>query len=165
MQNYQPTQGYDGEIGFDGTIEQDAQEFIVLQPGEHEFTVKSIEKGRFNGSQKADGLPPCNMVKVSLEINSNQGTAIVFDNIYLHTRVEWRISSFFGAIGQKKKGEPLRMNWNSVIGQKGKAKIVNNEYNGNTYNNVASYVLPDDYDQPVQTQMQGMQGGWKPGQF
>lgn len=163
MTNYQPTAGYDGEIEFDGTIEQDAQEFVTLAPGEYDFVVTDVEKGRYEGSKNQGGLPPCNMVKVRLEIQSNQGVAVVYDNIYLHTRVEWRISSFFACIGQKKKGEPLRMDWNAVRGARGKAKITNREYNGNTYNNLSSYILPADYDQP--RSQQPAQGGWQPGSF
>ena len=33
------------------------------------------------------------------------------------------LSSFFESIGQKKKGEPLRMNWMSVPGSTGKLKL------------------------------------------
>lgn len=155
MSGYQ-TANYDGEIAFDGTIEQDAKEFILLLPGEYQFKVRNIEKGRYEG--KPNGLPACNMVKVELEINTPQGTEIVYDNIYLHTRVEWRISSFFACIGMKKKGEPLRMDWN-IIGKTGLAKIENREYNGKKYNNISSYSLPEDYDKPTK------QATWTQGSF
>ena len=46
----------------------------------------------------------------------------------LHTKTEGLLSNFFAGIGQKKKGEKLRMNWNTVIGSRGKCKIKQNKY-------------------------------------
>lgn len=155
-------QKIDRELAFDDEITADVQEFITLKPGEYEFTVKEIEKGRYEGSSKADGLPPCNMVKVYLTVITPEGKATVIDNIYLHSRVEWRISAFFASIGLKKKGESLKMNWNAVTGKQGKAKFVVNEYKGKTYNNVDNYILPDNYEV---YDMDNKQQTWTAGSF
>jgi hypothetical protein len=159
MMTYNNNTAQDREFGFDDVITQDTQEFITLKPGEYEFEVREIEKTRYNGSSKPDGLPPCNQVKVFLDVFTPEGKASVIDNIYLHSRVEWRISSFFAAIGMKKKGEPLRMNWNEVVGKHGKAKFTVNEYNGREYNNVSNYILPDDYESS------GASKNWTAGAF
>ncbi|MFZ2667631.1 MAG: hypothetical protein WAX40_04850, partial [Lactococcus raffinolactis] len=47
---------------------------------------------------------------------------------YLYGKGEWRISQFFISIGQKKKGEPLRPNWQAVLGAKGTAELEINNY-------------------------------------
>ena len=41
------------------------------------------------------------------------------------------ISAFFTSIGQKKKGEKIKMNWNAVIGAKGCCKVGIHEWTGN----------------------------------
>ena len=56
------------------------------------------------------------------------------------------LSAFFAAIGQKKKGEPLRMNWNTIIGATGVCKVGTRQYNGNNYNEVKSMLYPEDVD-------------------
>lgn len=136
------------ELSYDGTITQDSQEFVILVPGEYQFRVTNIEKTRSKGEGK---LPSCNMVKVTCSINSPQGTANIIENLVLHTSLEWKLSQFFSSIGQKKKGEPLRMNWNNVMGATGKCSVINEEYNGNLQNRIKAFLLPDDYNnsQPV----------------
>ena len=53
------------------------------------------------------------------------------------------LSAFFLAIGEKKHGEKVRMNWQSVTGAKGKCKVIVDTYNGNQYNKIKSFVTPD----------------------
>ncbi len=128
----------DYEIPFDGEILEDAKEFIVLQDGEYDFEVTSFEKGRFAG--KDGGLPPCNMVTVFCKIETDEGVAVIKSNLFLHSRTEGILSSFFASIGQKRKGEPLKMQWNLVIGSKGRCKVSTREYNGNTYNDIKRFI-------------------------
>lgn len=56
------------------------------------------------------------------------------------------LSAFFAAIGQKKKGEPLRMNWNTIIGATGVCKVGTRQYKENNYNEVKSMLYPEDVD-------------------
>ena len=108
-------------------------------------------------------------------------------NLFLHSSTEGMLSAFFAAIGQKKKGEPLRMNWNTIIGATGVCKVGTRQYNGNNYNEVKSMLYPEDvdytkvlnqqpgqttqasYQQPQQPQQQNFaqqpQAGYQAGQF
>ena len=67
-------------------------------------------------------------------------------NLFLHSSTEGMLSAFFAAIGQKKKGEPLRMNWNTIIGAIGVCKVGTRQYNNNNYNEVKSMLYPEDVD-------------------
>lgn len=107
------------ELGWDDEIEKES-DFILLPEGDYEFTVTGFERGRHQGSDK---LPPCNKAVLSLSIDSPEGTVVLKHNLFLHTKTEGKLSAFFCAIGQKKHGEKLRMNWNAVIGSKGKCKV------------------------------------------
>lgn len=132
----------DRELGWDDTIQQDSTEGILLPPGDYIFEVQKFERARYTPGPNSK-LPPCNMAKLELKITTDQGDAMVFNNLYLHTSTEGLLSAFFSAIGQKRKGEPLRMNWNLVTGAKGAVKIKNREYNDKKYNEVDRF-YPND---------------------
>lgn len=160
------------ELSWDDEIQKDGGEFIVLPAGDYNFTVAKFERARFAGSDK---MPPCNQAKLELTVHSPEhGDVVVFHNLFLHTKTEGLLSNFFSGIGQKKKGEPLRMNWNTVVGSKGRLKLEVNHFVGRdggerTNNQVKSFYSADEVVQPKQhqapfpTSNQG--SGFTPGQF
>ena len=108
------------ELGWDDVIEKDPEEFILLPEGDYNFTVESFDRGRHQGSDK---LPPCNKAVLRIKVDSPDGAAFLTHNLFLHKKTEGLLSAFFACIGQKKKGEPLRMDWGRVAGACGRAKI------------------------------------------
>src|SRR5690625_1469230 len=117
-------QGY--ELGWDDEIEESGPDFILLPEGDYNFSVEKFERGRHSGSTN---LPPCNMAILTLKVNGgDQGTATVIHRLFLHSKTEGFLSNFFEAIGQKKEGERIRMNWNAVMGAKGRCKLEINRY-------------------------------------
>lgn len=118
----------DRELGWDDEIEKDGSDFILLPEGDYDFKVESFERGRHNGSEK---LPPCNKAILKIRIDTDNGTALISHNLFLHKRTESMLSAFFMSIGQKKKGEKVKMNWNAVIGAKGRCKVGIHEWIGN----------------------------------
>lgn len=114
------------ELGWDDQIVKDGPEFILLPEGDYDFTVTKFERGRFQGSTK---MPACNQAKIELTIHTPSNCDIKLEHsLLLHTRTEGFLSNFFGGIGQKKEGEPLRMNWNTVMGGKGRLKLKVDNY-------------------------------------
>ena len=103
------------------TIESDGQEFVILEEGDYNFTVTNFERGRFAGSAK---IPACNKAALTLQVKTADGklATIKFDLI-LYRSLEWRISSFFRCIGQKKQDERLAMDWNNAVGARGHARF------------------------------------------
>lgn len=136
----------DRALDWNDTITKEA-EFELLPEGEYNFTVESFERGRFDGSEK---MSPCPMANLTLLVSdpASGKTGKVFDSLYLNSKAEWRLSQFFTSIGQKKKGEPLVMNWNQVPGASGRLKLTVNKYtdkNGNARENnrVSSYLAKE----------------------
>lgn len=113
------------ELQWDDTITKDASEFILLPEGDYNFTVESFERGRHTGSDK---LPACNKAILTLRIDTPEGTARIMHNLFLHSKTEGMLSAFFTCIGQKKKGEPLKMNWSQVPGSSGRCKVEIHSY-------------------------------------
>ena len=107
------------------TIENDGQEFIILPEGDYTFTVTNFERGRFPGSTK---IPACNKATLTIQIDNDKGSATARFDLILYRTLEWKIAAFFRCIGQKKHGEKVAMDWNKVVGARGKAHIKPRSY-------------------------------------
>lgn len=115
-------------MDWNDTIESDGQEFVLLDEGEYNFKVTGFERGRFTGGQK---IPACNKATITVQVKTVEGIAVVKFDLLLYRTLEWRISSFFRCIGQKKSGEKLVMDWNKVVGSKGRAHFKQRTYTNN----------------------------------
>lgn len=150
------------ELGWDDEIEKDGSDFVLLPEGDYNFTVAKFERARFQGSDK---MPPCNQAKLELTVHSSEhGDVTIFHNLFLHTKTEGLLSNFFAGIGQKKKGEKLRMNWNAVIGAKGRCLIEHNKYMSKgeeRVNNQVKKFYPYEEVFGKPQQQQGQQAGYQ----
>ena len=142
------------EMGWDDAIMEDGQQYLLLDEGDYDFTVAGFERARHAGSDK---IPPCNKAVVSLLIDTPNGSVVIKVDILLYRTLEWRISSCFRSIGQKRHGERLVMDWSKVPGAKGRAHIRVREYTDkwNTIRkrNEGAYFI-DREDAPVPTAVQ-----------
>ena len=146
------------EFGWDDTIQQDSPDFILLPEGLYNFVVKGFERSRHMPNPQNPGkLPACNKATVSIEISTTEGEAVLKHNLFLHSSTEGMLSAFFAAIGQKKKGEPLKMNWQTIVGARGVCKVGMRTYKDNQYNEVKAMLYPEDVDQTKVLNGQGQQ--------
>ena len=124
-------------LNWDDEITKDS-DFKLLPDGEYPFKVVNFERAYYEGGEK---LPACHKAIITIKVDDE---IELKENFFLTTKTEGLLSSFFTAIGQKKKGEPLRMNWNKVIGSTGRVKVGKKQYNGNEYNEVKKWLSPDE---------------------
>ena len=108
------------ELDWNDEIENDSPEFILLPPGDYDFTVASFERERYPGGAK---LPPCTQAVLSIAIDTPEGRAVIRHNLFLHSKCEGFLCEFFSSIGQRRHGERLRMNWSRVVGSRGRCKV------------------------------------------
>ena len=95
-------------------------------------------------------MSKCYKADLTLKVTDPESgkSGSVFDTLYLNSKAEWRLSQFFISIGQKKHGEPLVMDWNKVVGAKGKLELTINKYTSTkdgterTNNRVSKYLEP-----------------------
>lgn len=138
---------FEREFGWDDTIQEDSKEFITLAPGDYVFTVTNFERGRHTPNPQNPGkLPACNKAIITLQVETDEGLTTMTHNLFLHSSTEGMLSAFFGAIGQKKHGEPLQMNWNTVVGSTGVCRVGNRTYKDNVYNDVKQMIYADSVD-------------------
>ena len=101
--------------------------FTVIPKGTYNYTVQKFERASFAGSAK---IPACAQATITIELTDDSGDVIgeTDENLFLHTKMEWKLSEFFRSIGQKKHGEPLIMNWNEVPGSMGTCDVTVRKY-------------------------------------
>ncbi len=108
------------ELDWDSEIEHDS-EFILLPEGEYDFKVVKYEQAVHNGSDK---LPRCSKAILTVEVRDAAGRPVTLThNLFLHRKCEPLLCAFFTAIGQRKHGEKLKMNWLVVPGSTGRCKL------------------------------------------
>ena len=118
MSDFYENNAANGCMDWDDAIENDGQEFVILEEGDYIFTVTGFERGRFPGGPK---VPACNKAALTLQVKTDEGIATIRTDLLLYRSLEWRLSAFFRCIGQKKHGERLEMDWSRVIGSRGRA--------------------------------------------
>lgn len=106
-------------LDWDSEIENDGSgEILILEEGDYTFKVREFTRGRFPGSAK---IKPCPKASFVLEVETDKGTALCFEDLILSTSLEWKLSAFFRSIGLKKHGEKLKPRWDKVLGAVGRA--------------------------------------------
>lgn len=133
------------ELNWDDEIENDGSPYEVLPEGDYDFRVAKFERARHNGSEK---IPPCNKAVLTLEVSDSEKKGSLTVNLFLHSKFEWKLCQFFTAIGQRKHGERLRMNWTQVPGSMGRCHVGIRKWSGNDgkeheSNEVTEFYEPD----------------------
>jgi hypothetical protein len=140
------------ELNWDDQIENDGQDFVILPDGDYDFEVVTFERARHAGSDK---LPPCNKAVVHIRIVSPDGDEVIIKhNLFLHSSVEGLLCAFFTAIGQRRHGERLTMNWSAVTGSRGRCKVYVDNWTGKDgepkqSNKIKKFYEPDDSVPPA----------------
>lgn len=143
------TKGY--AIGWDDEIIDPGEpEFILLTPGIYDFTVTGFERGHFDGSEKMDA---CSMAKLTLRCSNGVQETTVFTNLFLSSAVAFKLSKFAKSIGDmpagSTSGQKFHVDWNNIIGKRGKCRIKTRVYNSKDYNEVDDFIVPDPANAPA----------------
>jgi len=122
------------------TFDIEEQEYVLLAPGEYEFTVDSVDFGDYNGSDK---IPACGKVTVNIHVDTDKGKAFLNNNFYVCKEAAGMIAAFFKCIGMIKEGQKtFSPDWDHIKGKKGIVKTSQREYKGNMYNQVDRFIAP-----------------------
>lgn len=134
----------DEVIDFDGTIEKDGEGFTTLPDGDEvEFKIMEVEKGR-----NADGTKPQVKMKVACTSVNGHGRTNITDYLTMTRKSEWKLCELFSAIGMRKHGETLRLDWD-IIGKTGRATVKTDSWTSRDgekklSNKIKNYLEPAD---------------------
>lgn len=139
----------DGCLDWDSEIQQE-DSYVLIPEGDYPFTIQKVERQRFTPKPNSNSkIPACNMAVVTFLV----GGETLTDNFKLHSKMEWKLSAFYAAIGMKQKGEKVRMNWPGVVGRTGFCRIVIDKYTKNNgsegeSNKIDKFYAPWDSEYP-----------------
>ncbi|WP_195935766.1 hypothetical protein [Lactococcus lactis] len=118
-------------LGWDDEVEEGSP-FVLLPEGNYPFTITGLEKGIYEKPANRESKIPANCPKatVTLEFTTSTGEkSTLTENFYLYKKMQWKINQFFTSIGAPKNPEgKVKMNWGTVLGAKGAASLVVNDY-------------------------------------
>ena len=124
------TNAMDNEfLGWDDSFVAEESQFTTLKDGDYPFEVTKIERKMYDGnSQKIPNGAP--YAEVSLRFDGGeQGNTTVTERLYLLKSFAWKLTEFFGSIGQAPVvGQPFKPNWNAVVGSHGVATLTIHKY-------------------------------------
>lgn len=155
---------------WDSEINNESSEFVLLPEGDYDFTVEKFERGTFDGSDK---LPSCKKAIVTFTIWGAEDKISITENFLLCSKLEWKLSSLFLSVGMKKHGEPLRMNWTGLVGQKGRCHVFaeTGKNSDKLFNRIKKFYAYDEDVQTIKPASQPVQynttssSGWQAGKF
>lgn len=125
---------------YDMTFEIEEQEYVLLNPGEYDFTIDYVKYGDYNGSAK---IPACGSVTVYLHVDTPEGVAYLNKPFYVCKECAGLIASLFKCVGDIKDGQKtFKPDWDGLEGKTGRVKTTQREYNGNMYNSVDRFLAP-----------------------
>lgn len=68
---------------------------------------------------------------LTLSVSGPEASGEVQTSLFLHSKFEWKLCQFFTAIGQRRPGEAMRMNWGAVPGSSGMCRVGVRKWTGN----------------------------------
>nr|DAE52129.1 MAG TPA: Protein of unknown function (DUF669) [Caudoviricetes sp.] len=147
-------------LGWDDEVEEGSP-FVLLPEGNYPFTITGLEKGIYEKPANRESKIPANCPKatVTLEFTTSTGEkSTLTENFYLYKKMQWKINQFFTSIGAPKNPEgKVRMNWGTVLGAKGAASLVVNDYTDRSGNPAQNNRIKDFLEPTQQTAAPGYQ--------
>lgn len=147
-------------LGWDDEVEEGSP-FVLLPEGNYPFTIIGLEKGIYEKPANRESKIPANCPKatVTLEFITSTGEkSTLTENFYLYKKMQWKINQFFTSIGAPKNPEgKVKMNWGTVLGAKGAASLVVNDYTDRSGNPAQNNRIKDFLEPTQQTAAPGYQ--------
>jgi hypothetical protein len=80
---------------------------------------------------------------IELKLRAEPGGAVFFDHLVFMESSYWKIDAFRAAIGEKiLPDQEVEIHADDLIGRKGRARLIVEEFNGRKRNKVAAWLLP-----------------------
>ncbi len=81
------------ELGWNDEIDVNADDYILLPPGEYDFTVATVKKARHEPRQGGK-LPACNKAIIHCIIDQGDKRVTIKNNLFLHTSCMSMLAQF-----------------------------------------------------------------------
>ena len=133
------------ELGWDDCIEDPSEGgFRLLPPGQYEFVVVEMERGRHTPGPNAK-ITACPKATMTLDFDAGGGGGLRLKHtLFLHSKTQGLIAQFLKGIDMRKHGEPLDLSMLSRCkGRRGVAELgTRTGRDGKTYQDIKRIVEP-----------------------
>ena len=131
-------------LDYEGEIEAGESEFEAIPAGTYDFEVEEVGRKQYNGGDK---MGPCPIAAVRCRIvGGPEDGRVFFCDIYLNSKVSWKIRQFFVCLGMHPADAPkeqkVRMDWSRAVGRRGRVKLGVRTYNDDEYTDVKEWLKP-----------------------
>lgn len=131
-------------LEYEGEIAASENEFELIPAGTYDFEVEEVGRKQYNGGDK---MGPCPIAAVRCRIvGGQQDGRVFFCDIYLNSKVSWKIRQFFVCLGMHPADAPkeqkVRMDWSRAVGRRGRVKLGVRTYNEREYTDVKEWLKP-----------------------
>lgn len=142
-------------LGWDSNLQaSDGEGFSLLPAGTYDYTIVSVERGEFRGSEKMAASPKA---IITIECSSAAASGRLRTNIILNKMLAWKITQLAKSCGviapDAPEGTSFQMPWLQLEGRRGKCRVSQREYSANgekrTANDVAEWLPAAQTPAPV----------------
>lgn len=131
-------------LDYEGEIEAGESEFEAIPAGTYDFEVEEVGRKQYNGGDK---MGPCPIAAVRCRIvGGAQDGRVFFCDVYLNSKVSWKIRQFFVCLGMHPADAPkeqkVRMDWSRAVGRRGRVRLGTRTYDGREYTDVKEWLKP-----------------------
>ena len=115
-------------------------EYKILEPGDYDFIV--------NDAVEKESKSKNPMIELKLSVGTHPNEKGVYDYLVFDGKSEWKLDSFLHCIGRHPGvGVEMDIDPMNFVGERGRAKIKVELYNGNKSNKVQGYLFDKDAKQ------------------
>ena len=151
-------------LGWDDEVEEGSP-FVLLPAGDYPFVVVKFERSIYEKNTNYESKVPanCPMAIVTIEVTAPDGqNTTLTEKLFLYKKMQWKINQFFTSIGAPKSADgKVKMNWNMVLGSRGTAKVIFNNYKDTKTGEDRQNNRIDKFNEPTQ---QAAATGYQPPQ-
>lgn len=151
-------------LGWDDYVEAGSP-FVLLPEGNYPFVVTNFERGIYEKPADRESKVPanCPMATVSCQFTTESGeTTTLTEKFFLYKKMQWKINQFFTSLGAQQGADGrVKMNWGSILGASGTAKVIINDYKDKKTGEDKQNNRIDTFNEPTQ---QAAATGYQPPQ-
>ena len=99
----------------------------LLPSGDYKGRIAWLDEEDYPGGAK---IGPCPKKILTIDVKTESGVRQLKAVLFVWPTMSWKLSEFFRSVGRKKHGQPYKMDWTGLVGQRLKVHVGVRSYIG-----------------------------------